>query len=227
MTMNRVGLGDDIRHFQILVMEGLWVSLLELFSHSGGLVDEGALGHHVQEHEAHLIELSIFEDAGTLPGEHPPAWKARPSEEDCHEQDSVVSRHVVATLAPASACIKHPKERHLQKPNAGHSNHCRHNHIALGLDVQLIDIHGAYEVPEVATVELACHGARDPCLAQAEEGQAEGDQRIHRIAWDYWCYENDELHLHERTCQGIANPACSIHIANVQKPSNGKQRHAH
>mmetsp|Transcript_53559 Transcript_53559/g.125374 ORF Transcript_53559/g.125374 Transcript_53559/m.125374 type:complete len:268 (+) Transcript_53559:684-1487(+) len=227
MTMHRVGLGHNIWHVLILSIEGIWISLLKFLSHSGGLIDEGALGQHIQEHESHLIELGIFEDAGALPREQPPAWKACPSEEDRHEQDSVVIRHVFATLAQASASVEHPQERHLQESDARHGNHGRHDHIPLGLDVQLIDIHRAYKVTKVSTVELALHSACNPCFAQAEEGEGECDNGIDSIAWDDWCDEDDEFHLHERTRQGIADPPCSVYIANVQEPSNGKQWNAH
>mmetsp|Transcript_58661 Transcript_58661/g.131124 ORF Transcript_58661/g.131124 Transcript_58661/m.131124 type:complete len:206 (-) Transcript_58661:624-1241(-) len=157
-----MSLGHNIWHILVQVMEGLWVSFFKLRSHPGRLIDECAFCDHVQDHEAHLIQLGILEDACTLPREHPPQRKACPSEEHGAKQNAIIIRHVLPAFPQASASVKHPEEWNLHEAQKCHPNHGRHYDVALSLDIQLVDVHGACKITKVATVELTRHCTCNP-----------------------------------------------------------------
>mmetsp|Transcript_70703 Transcript_70703/g.218315 ORF Transcript_70703/g.218315 Transcript_70703/m.218315 type:complete len:307 (-) Transcript_70703:205-1125(-) len=183
--------------------------------HGEHLESERSLGNYVQKGKTNGVQLGVLDDAQPLVGEAPPDGEGEPSER--HNEEELQVAVWQAAPDPPPYDVEQGQVGDLQKSQVELDGTGGNGHPEPRGRLQIpAHVPRPEELLHAAVEELSPHDRGRVPRQQHRRGYHVGEAALKVVAWDHRGDEDDELRLHWRTCQGVAQVTEAIHIVDVQ-----------
>mmetsp|Transcript_117296 Transcript_117296/g.365230 ORF Transcript_117296/g.365230 Transcript_117296/m.365230 type:complete len:366 (+) Transcript_117296:433-1530(+) len=185
------------------------------------LEGEEALGCHVEDREADLVDLGVRDDRVPLPRHDPPEGEAEPCDPHQRDEEAVLLRQVIV-LVPAPDGVHNDEVRQDDDPEDGDPDEGRQDSEELCCGAQVVDVAGSRECDDVPGPHGHPEQGGNIPAREGDKRDGERGEGGEAVAGDDRGEHHHELQLRQGARHGIADVAHPVDVPDAEPACDAK-----